>query len=243
MGGWKRRIGVILPADGDSDADFWRYVPKNVNVMMTRLRVLDDNPALTPERIRHIGGSNGIEDCALALKTSRADTIAYACTSASFQRPGIDAEIAERIREATGGIPATTTSLAVKEALRRLNITSLAVFAPYPQFINEMLRDYLLYNGFEIANFISLDLSEEDRIPDMSPREICRWGKKADSPAADGLFIACTSLSTAEVIHALESDLTKPVVTANQATMWKALQLARIGEPVQGVGKLLEMPR
>jgi maleate isomerase len=236
------RIGVILPADANSDRDFWQYVPKNVIVMVTRIRLMGDEPSssLTPEAIRHIGETKEIESCAYALKSSRAHAIAYACTSGSFQRPGMDSEIAERIRKVTERIPSTTTSLASKEALQALGVVKVAVLSPYPQFLSSLLNEYLSRNGLEIVNLRSLELAAGRNMCDVSPWELYKWEMKTDTPEADGLFIPCTSLSTAEAIDPLEHDLGKPVVTANQAPLWKALRLARIKEPVHGVGRLLE---
>ena len=54
--------------------------------------------------------------------------------------------------------------------------------------------------------------------------------KDVDTPEGDAIFISCTGLRTAAIIEDLEADLGKPIVTANQATLWHAAQLA--GAPV-----------
>jgi maleate cis-trans isomerase len=43
-----------------------------------------------------------------------------------------------------------------------------------------------------------------------------------------------------EVIDQLESDLGKPVVSSNTASMWKLLQLAGVKERVEGLGRLFK---
>jgi maleate isomerase len=53
-----------------------------------------------------------------------------------------------------------------------------------------------------------------------------------DTPDADAMFISCTNLPTYDIIEPLEQALGKPVLTANQVTMWAALRLMGL----QGIG-------
>jgi len=46
-------------------------------------------------------------------------------------------------------------------------------------------------------------------------------------------------LPTAAFIETLENDVNKPVITSNQATLWKLLRLAKINDKIKGFGKLL----
>jgi maleate isomerase len=39
-------------------------------------------------------------------------------------------------------------------------------------------------------------------------------------------FVSCTNLATYDLIAPLERELGKPVLTANQVTMWAALRVA-----------------
>ena len=43
--------------------------------------------------------------------------------------------------------------------------------------------------------------------------------------------------------QALEDAIGKPVVTSHSATLWRALALAGVAEPVHGYGRLLAEPR
>jgi maleate isomerase len=49
--------------------------------------------------------------------------------------------------------------------------------------------------------------------------------------------VACTNLPTYDLIASVEAELGKPVVTANQATMWASLR--RLGRPAVGPGQRL----
>jgi maleate cis-trans isomerase len=45
------------------------------------------------------------------------------------------------------------------------------------------------------------------------------------------------------MVEPLERDLGKPVVTSNQASYWVAFKMAKIGEPIEGYGRLMREPR
>ena len=76
-------------------------------------------------------------------------------------------------------------------------------------------------------------------IGNTPPSHVYRHGKAADTPDADGVLIPCTAFPTVDILEALEEDLGKPVVSANQATMWKAAAMAGIGEKLEGLGSLM----
>jgi maleate cis-trans isomerase len=63
--------------------------------------------------------------------------------------------------------------------------------------------------------------------------------RRANTPDAEAVFISGTGLPTVGVIEALEAELGKPVITAVQALMWRALRLAGYRQPVRGHGRLL----
>lgn len=62
----------------------------------------------------------------------------------------------------------------------------------------------------------------------------------ANCPAeADGVLIVGTGLRCVGIIEPLETALGRPVVSANQASLWRCLRLAGMEAPVPGYGRLL----
>jgi maleate isomerase len=59
----------------------------------------------------------------------------------------------------------------------------------------------------------------------------------ADRPAAQAIFVSCTNLRTYDIIAPLEEMLGKPILTANQLTMWACL--GRMNLPMMGPGRWL----
>jgi maleate cis-trans isomerase len=74
--------------------------------------------------------------------------------------------------------------------------------------------------------------------------EVATWGeervralaREADRPDADAVLLPGTALHTAAHVAALEKELGKPVLTANQVTVWEGLRLAdrRVNAPSLG---------
>ena len=63
---------------------------------------------------------------------------------------------------------------------------------------------------------------------------------RAACPAeADGVLIAGTGFRCVGILDALEQDLRRPVVSANQASLWQCLRLSGVHTPIRGYGNLL----
>ena len=59
--------------------------------------------------------------------------------------------------------------------------------------------------------------------------------------SADGVLIAGTGFRCVGIIDTLEKDLHKPVVTANQASLWQCLRKSGVTAAVSGYGRLLQL--
>jgi maleate isomerase len=177
--------------------------------------------------------------------------IAVGCTSGTFIKgAGYDSLLSGNIQKQTG-IPSTTTSTAVIEALKIVGSRSVAVATPYTDEVNEQERMFLEKNGIRVTKIKGLGYSKtEIRYPLTSgpvsgigllePYVAYQMGLDVDTDDADGIFISCTNFRTIEIIRALEQNRRKPVVTSNQATFWASLRMMGIRETIPGFGTLLE---
>jgi len=236
--GWRARIGLIYPSSGKRDQDFGRLVPEGVSVHITRIALSG------PADLEHIGRMSETENLVQAARLL-ADLdpacISWADTSGSFMfGPKGATEQQEAIRAATG-VPASTTSTAVLLALRRLRVRRVAVASPYIDEVNRKLVEFLSGHDLEIGRLKSLELSHEGAIHRALPEAVYRLARAAWFDGADALFIPCTDFEAIDLISPLERDLGRPVITANQATMWHALRLAGIADGVDGFGQLMEL--
>ena len=179
-----------------------------------------------------------IGQAAQRLAERGARAVAYGCTSGSYVLgPVGDAAIIEQMRDAAG-VPATTTATAVVTALRTLGVQTVAVLSPHIDDLNARLRAYLEAAGFNVAAMVGLNLScDIEAVEPAETRQIVE--SQVDRADADAVFISCTGMRTAEIIDEMEASLGKPVVTANQATLWHVGQLAGVSTATPGRGRLL----
>jgi len=229
-------MGLIYPADGVLDDEYWKLVPPGVTVHITRVAV--PSRRLSAERVVSECESKDIERSAGILSNVEPEVIAYCNTAGSFVRgAGHDEEIVSRIQRA-GGVAATTAYTASVRALRALQVVRVAVATPYPDEINSRLRDFLEDSGFKVVALTGLRLREG--IGSVASATSYRLARDADHLDAEALFVSCTNLRTVDIVETLEQDLRKPVVTANQATIWHSLVMAGVKPSSKGLGSLYD---
>jgi maleate isomerase len=221
-------IGVVAPYDFALDRELWRWVPDNVTLHLTRTPYAPI--AATMEMAVHISDPEMVARTTMNVLPVGPLAVAYACTFGSFVG-GLTGEAALVEAMVAAGAPAAaTTSGALLLALNRLGIRRIATVTPYTNDLTAGLTTFLAEAGIEVVATAGLGLIGQIwAVPYETTVELVR---SIDSDAAEAVFISCTNLPTYDVIAGLEAALGKPVLTANQVTMWSALELA--GH--QGVG-------
>jgi maleate isomerase len=221
-------IGLVLPFDSALDREYWRYLPEGIDLFLAR----------TP----HVSGPLGVPliaavsdpsvvlpivaDMAAALDP---DVVVYACTSGSFIR-GLDACLELRAdMEAKGCRRAGSTSEFLLEALAHLGTAKVAVATPYDDEMTALLLAFLQAGGAQPVAVRNLGMTGDPKTVEAA--RVLQLARDADSGDAEVLFLSCTNLRTFDHIPALEEELGKPVLTANQVTMWGALKRASLPLP------------
>jgi maleate isomerase len=134
-----------------------------------------------------------------------------------------------------GAPAAVTTSGALLAALRHLDITRIATATPYTADLTAGLSGFLAEAGVQVVAASGLGLTSDIW---MVPYDVTAGlVRDTDIDDAQAVFISCTNLPTYDVIAALEAELGKPVLTANQVTLWSALNV--IGRKAVGPGQRL----
>jgi maleate isomerase len=226
-------IGVVVTYDFALDRELWRWVPDDVTLHLTRMPYVP--LAATLEMAIHVSDPALVANGAAEVKAVSPLVTAYACTSGSFVG-GLAGETALVAAMIQAGAPAAvTTSGALLTALRHLDITRVATATPYTADITAGLSSYLTEAGVDVVAAAGLGLTSDIwTVPYDVTAQLVR---DTDRPDAEAVFISCTNLPTYDVIAPLEAELGKPVLTANQVTMWSALTLA--GRKAVGPGQQL----
>lgn len=229
-------LGVIVPYDMALDREMWRWAPDDVTLFFTRTPY---SPlAVTVEMAEHVADTEAVRASTRDLMAVSPAVYAYGCTSGSFVR-GVRGErqLVEAMCDA-GAPAAVTTSGALLESLKHLDATRVAIATPYDPDVTERLRLFLHEAGVGVVGSSHLGLTADIwKVPYTRTAELVT---RADTAEADAVVVSCTNLPTYDVIASLEEQLGKPVVSANQATMWAALRA--VGRRAVGPGQRLLAP-
>lgn len=235
----RKRIGLIMPADdATSEPDFCRLLGTD-EFSIHGQRLWDMKGDTAEERMDNM--NLNVESAVEHMVRTQVDALAYCCTTGSFYRgPGWDIELVEMM-ESKSGLPAVATTPSAVEALHHLGAKKVSVVTPYPKWNNDRLADYLTSKGFEVLNVDGHpDADQRDfNMSNHDPETVLEFGVEKCHPEADVLFCSCTGRRSLEVAEKLEKAMGKPVVTANQATIWLLLRKMGWDRPIEGYGQLL----
>lgn len=227
-------VGVVASFDFDRDRELWRWAPEHVSLFIAR-----SDPVASREGFAMVEALN---DPACLLRATRevceigARAVVYACTACSFVG-GVARERDLCAAMLEQGAPAArTTAGGVVDALRTLGARRVAVAHPYVATVGRRLGEFLTESGLTVVSSIGLGLQPAE-IPAVPYARVAELVRAADHPVAEAVFVSCTALPTYDVIAPLEQELGKPVVTANQATIWALL--GAVGVAAVGPGQRL----
>ncbi|MFC5955625.1 aspartate/glutamate racemase family protein [Streptomyces pratens] len=170
------------------------------------------------------------------LRLTGADAVVWACTSGSFVRGWDGAREQVRALARTAGMPASSTSFAFVHAAREIGARRVAVGATYPDDVAALFVEFLAADGVEVTGVTSSGVITAAEVGTWGEAELFALARAADRPDAQALLLPDTALHTAAHLPALEKELGKPVLTANQVTVWEGLRLAdrRVNAPSLG---------
>jgi maleate isomerase len=215
----QRHVGIVAPFDLALDRELWRWTPDDVSLHVAR----------TPYSPLHVGVElaatisdvDAVREATRILTPIEPEVVAYACTSGSFAG-GLAGEEAVRRAMCDGGADyAVTASGALLEALAEVGASRVAIATPYVSDVTDLLCDFLEEAGIETVS--RTDLRLEGRIWTVPYERTLELIIATDHVEAEAIFVSCTNLATYDLIPRVEEALGKPVLSANQVTMWAAL--------------------
>ena len=246
--GWDAsvRIGVLTPhADLGPESELQAMAPPEVAIHATRVRFgairpgggMDPTIPLAP--VRAFAEPPDLDDAAELLAAAPLDAIAYGFTSSAYVI-GIDGEAAmiARLERRTRGIPVVAACAAAVEALRVLKARRISLINP-PWFdteLNGLGWHYYQSAGFEVVYSGPCGLpSDQTKI---TPSDLHAWVSEHTPADAEAIVIGGNGFRAVGTIAALEEDLDRPVVTANQALLWASLRASGRDASIKDYGRL-----
>ncbi len=256
--GHRARIGMfIVGSEAVPEAEWYAMVPAGVSVHADKVtapapwapwKADRSGVELAPDLAR------GCEQFA-AMKLSAA-VIGHTSSSVVGGK-GWDEAAIEAMQSILGNdVQVTTNGNDTVAGLRAVGSARPFVVAPawFGDAAVASAVQYYSDHGFDLAGHMRYDPgSDWQHIP---PGELYANGKAvaqvveplfnqivaACPTEADAVFIAGTGFRCCAIIKALETKLSRPVVTANQASLWRCLRLAGVDDAAANYGRLLTLP-
>jgi maleate isomerase len=194
------------------------------------------------------------------LADARVDSIVWSGTSGGWRGIADDQALCVAISAATG-VPATTSTLALLAALRRLGTRRLGLVTPYPADMHDAVAGTLRGAGLDVAASASAGFTASNwELSTLPPERIGAMvaevagamngpgdGQRAEpaAGAADrprdpgAITVFCTNLAAADRVAAWEAQFGIPVLDSVTLAVWHALELSGYAGPrPDGWGKL-----
>jgi maleate cis-trans isomerase len=185
-----------------------------------------------------LGRAERLADGAAQLAAEKPDAVMWACTSGSFVFGPEGARDQASGVAAAAGVPASSTSIAFVDAVRHLGVRRVAVAASYPDDVAQHFVRFLRAGGAEVVAMGSHGIITAAEVGTLEPEQVVAMVKAADHPDAEAVLVPDTAMHTLAIISELEAAIGKPVLTANQVTVWKGLQLLGPVPVLPGLGTL-----
>jgi maleate isomerase len=246
---------VLIVADEPiPEAELWAMAPPGVSIHAARVTARAPWAAVATS-----GQVVPVPDLARGteqLGRMQLDAIVVGHSSSSFVGgSGWDKSVAAHLATLSNGVPVSTNGLDTLAALHSLGLRRPFLVLPpwYSDTIVEGGCRYFAAHGVELAGHLRFDpgfgwrdlppgrVHTDGGVWVQDPEPLYRQIRRACPTAADGVVIAGTGFRAVAVIEPLEQDLGRPVLTANQVSLWNCLRLAGVRAPVVGYGRLFDL--
>jgi len=232
-------IGFLYPGYAAED-DY----PRAQQLLDDRWRLAvehTDGPDLhTVEALLDLGGAERLAAGWSRLAASHPAAVVWACTSGSFVFGTDGATDQVRALAEVAGVPASSTSFAFVHAARALGLRRVAVAASYPEPVATRFGTFLSDAGFDVVGLDSHGIETAAEVGRLADEQVYQLVEAHDRPDAEAILVPDTAMRTVALVPELERRLGKPVLTANQVTIWEGLRLVGAAPRVGALGRLFE---
>ena len=260
--GWRARIGMfIVGSEAVPEAEWAAMAPAGVSVHAARVSAGAPWARWRADK----SGVDLADDLLRGAKQFAAMRLTAAVlghtTSSVVGGAGWDEATASSLAAVIGagalgkGTKVTTNGLDTLAALRASGVKRPFLVLPpwFPDDTVGLALRYYADHGLAPVGHHRMDPGRKWR--DVPPGDLYGHGMgfeqeveplyaqiRAACPAdADGVLIGGTGFRCVAILETLEQDLKRPVISANQASLWHCLRLSGVNTPVAGYGNLLRI--
>jgi maleate isomerase len=232
------RVGVMVPAGNViHEREFQALRPSGVTFRFTHFV----NPDMSSPTV-HADLTDSLGEPLSFLRDWGAHVVLLGCTAASMTCAGDDFR---RSLEAIALAPVVTAASAATDAIRALNLQTIAVATPYGEAGNRIVTNFLEGQGTAVASIKGMAL---DRSPDiwsatapfLTSEDIMEFSLTADCVEAEAMYMPCTAINSLGALAPFEQRTGKPAFSSVQAGYWAALRRVGFDGRRSGYGRLVE---
>ena len=236
----RTRLGILTPSSNtalepltsaivsglpDVSAHFARFTVTEISLSDQALGQFDDSKIL---------------EAAKLLADARVDSIGWSGTSSGWLGFDRDEQLCRRITEATG-LPATTSVLALNEALEKSGARDFALVTPYLGSVQDAIVANYRRSGLNVTAEQHLDLQVNFSFAEVTEEEIARLVREVAQSRPKAITTFCTNLRAAHLVPRLEEETGIPIYDTVSTVIWKQLRMAGVdARKVRGWGRLFQ---
>jgi maleate isomerase len=252
---WLAQLGIlVIHNDPVVEAELWAMAPPGVTVHAARFESPTSTGAeYTGESWRHMIDSPDVSRGLAQLGQLGVSAICLCFGSASFfGGTEFDQGFAAEASRIAGTTTVYTAGQSMCAALAASGVRAPLVVMPpwFTQPTFDATRSYLTSAGFTVVDLLQFQLGghwdsvARHRIFDrggrweVRPDEVCRHVIEHFPDEADGVLIPGGGFRSREAIEPLERQLGVPVITSNQACLWRLMELTGIRAEIPDGGSL-----
>lgn len=231
-------VGLLYPgfAAEDDYAALERRLSPPFRLPLVHTSVGED--AHRVDALLDLGSAARLAQGAEELRRYDPDSVMWACTSGSFVFGWEGAHQQVAVVGDALALPVSSTSLAFVHALEGLGVTRVAVAASYPEDVAIQFVDFLRHGGAEIVSFGSHGIYTASEVGRLERDAVIAMVRGADVPEAEAILVPDTAMHSLAWLDDLDAAVGKPVLTANQVTIWEGLRIAGAPTTNPGMGRL-----
>lgn len=170
--------------------------------------------------------SVGIIAAADLLADAQVDSIVWSGTSGGWRGIADDGALCSAITARTG-IPATTATLALLEAMRRLSARTLGLITPYPADMHETVARTLGGAGIEVVASAALESTRSNwALSLIDVEDVDAAVRRVAAARPDAITVFCTNLVGADHAAVWERETGSTMLDSIALTVWHGLELA-----------------
>jgi maleate isomerase len=229
-------LGIAPPQSNPVvEPEFSVLLPDRVSMLVTRLTA-----SLDGSRQHFHQYLDNLETSLEAYGAAEIDAFGFALTSTAYLFGDDEDDALDRASQRFG-YPVISAARAIGRALERLQVTRIALFSPYPEWLTEASRTYWTTQGYDIVSWARADTADTLNIYRLRTAGLLESMAALDTTNADAILLTGTGMASLPALPALSERIGKPVLSSNLCLAWALLDELGLSDlaPPQHPGETL----